>query len=168
MCEVGGGVVAQHNGVRDWLSGWIAEQSGQIVSLEQFVPRWDRVEEDGSVTRARLDVAFLDTQARSMYADVAIVAASTICPATQRVRAARNGAAAARAEDGKRLRYPGTSFVPFVVEVLGRPGDDAVSLLRSFAPTDPEERSRVLGAAWQTLSVLIQTAHAEQLLGALR
>ena len=56
--------------------------------------------------------------------------------------------------------------MPFVVELLGRPGDDAISLLRSFAPSDPIERSRVLGDAWQTLSVRIQTAHAEQLLNA--
>ena len=168
VCEVGGGVVARHNGVRDWLGGWIAAQTGRPTSLEQFVPRWDRLEDDGSVTRARLDVAFLDTQARSMYADVAIVAASSICPATQRARAARDGAAAARAEDGKRLRYPGPSLVPFVIEVLGKPGKDAVSLLHAFAPRDPEEGSRVLGAAWQTVSMLAQTAHAEQLLSAQR
>ena len=58
--------------------------------------------------------------------------------------------------------------MPFVVEVLGRPGEDAMSLLRSFAPSDAEERSNILGAAWQTLSVISQTAHAEQLLSALR
>ena len=136
------------------------------MTIEQFVPAWDRLEADGSFVRARLDVVFQDTNARTTYADVAIVAAFTVCLSTRRARAARNGAAAATAEDGKRLRYPGPSLVPFVVELLGRPGDDATSLLRSFAPGDPLERSCVLGAAWQTLSVLIQTAHAEQLLSA--
>ena len=126
------------------------------------------MEEDGNVVRARLDVAFLDIQARAVYADVAIVAASTVCGPTRRIRAARDGAAAAKAEDGKRLRYPSPNLLPFVVEVLGRPGEDAVALLRSFAPTDPDERSRVLGIAWQTLCVIIQTEHAEQLLSAFR
>ena len=165
-CEIGGGVVHRHDGVRDWLAAWIAEQSGQVVSTEQYVPRWELVEEDGNIVRARLDVVFQDNQARTVYADVAIVAASTVCLPTRRARAARNGEAAAKAEDGMRLRYPGPNLMPFVVELLGRPGQDAISLLRSFAPTDPGERSEVLGKAWQTLSVLIQTAHAEQLLSA--
>ena len=137
------------------------------MSVEQFVPQWDRVsEEDGSVTRARLDVAFVDTQARSVYADIAIVAASTVTPQEKRARAARNGAAAASAEDGKRLRYPGPNLIPFVVEALGRPGDDAVALLRSFAPTEVSERSRVLGCAWQSLAAIVQVEHAELLLSA--
>ena len=157
-----------HNHVRDWLAGWIAEQTGQVVDTEQRVPRWDRMGNDGEMERARLDVAFQDTQARTVYADVAIVAASSESPALERMRAARDGAAAARAEDGKRLRYPGPNLIPFVVEKLGRPGADAVALLRSFAPSAPEERSHVLGYAWQTLSVIIQTEHAELLLSARR
>ena len=91
-----------------------------------------------------------------------------MCRASQRTRAARNGVAAAEAEDSKRLRYPGPNLVPFVVELLGRPGEDAISVLRSFAPSDPAERSTVLGHAWQTLSVLIQNAHAEQLMSAVQ
>ena len=81
-------------------------------------------------------------------------------------RAARSGAAAASMEDTKRRRYPGPNLIPFVVEAMGRPGDDAVALLRSFAPADPSERSVVLGSAWQALSVLIQMENAELLLSA--
>ena len=103
-----------------------------------------------------------------MYADIAIVAASIACPTLQRVRAARSGASAEKAEDGKRLRYPGPNLAPFVVEVLGKPGQDAISQFRFFAPTGRQERSKVLGAAWQTLSVILQIAHAEQLLSASR
>jgi hypothetical protein len=166
VCEVGGGVVHRHDGVRDWLAGWIAAMSSQTVSTEQFVPTWDKVREDGTILRARLDVVFQDTQARTAYADIAIVAASSVCSSLKRARAARDGAAAARAEDGKRMRYPGPNLVPFVIELLGRPGADAIALLRSFAPRDPMERSEALGKAWQALSVQIQIAHAEQLLSA--
>ena len=56
--------------------------------------------------------------------------------------------------------------MPFAVEALGRPGEDAVQLLRSVAPPEPSERSRVLGAAWQELSVALQMANAELLLAA--
>ena len=61
ICEVGGGVLLCHDHVRDWLAGWVAERSGQVVNTEQFVPRWDRVAKDGTVERARLDVVFSDT-----------------------------------------------------------------------------------------------------------
>ena len=75
-------------------------------------------------------------------------------------------AAAARAADGKRVRYPGPDLVPVALEALGRPGRDAVTFMRSLAPSDPETRSVVLGAAWQTLSVVLQTGNAELLLSA--
>ena len=78
----------------------------------------------------------------------------------------RGGARAARAEDGKRVRYPGADLVPFALEALGRPGRDASRFLRSLAPVDPELRSVALGAAWQSLSVLLQTENAELLLSA--
>ena len=55
-------------------------------------------------------------------------------------------------------------LVPFAVEALGRPGRAAVFFLRSVAPADPEQRSAVLGSAWQSLSVLLQTENAELLL----
>ena len=158
----------RHDRIRDWLAGWIAEHSGQTVATEQYVPRWDRRKQDGTLERARLDVVFQDHNGQTVYVDVSVPAASTTCPATARTRMARDGAAAARMEDSKRLRYPGPTLVPFVVEALGRPGSDAVALLRSFAPTDPEERSKVLGCAWQSLSVLLQTENAELLMSAYR
>ena len=43
-------------------------------------------------------------------------------------------------DEQMRLRYPGPNLIPFAVEKLGRPGADAVALLRSFAPGDAEER----------------------------
>jgi len=69
-------------------------------------------------------------------------------------------------EDTKRLRYPGADLVPFVLETLGRPGEAAKSFLRALAPVDPEERSVVLSAAWQSISTIIQVANAEALLTA--
>ena len=118
------------------------------------------------VERARLDVAFCDRHARRVYVDVVVPTASSACPELIRARAARDGAAAARAEDGKRLRYPVPELVPFAIEALGRPGAETIALLRSLAPPEPEERSRALGAAWQALSVIVQIENAELLLSA--
>ena len=77
-----------------------------------------------------------------------------------------DGAAASREEDVKRARYPGPLLRPFVVEAHGRPGETAMSFLRDFAPSDPEVRSKVLADAWQSLSVVLQTANAEIALSA--
>ena len=131
--------------------------------------KWERVVRgaDGDrIERARLDVAFNNHHGQRVYLDAVITTAATTNPETARSRAARDGAAAARSEDGKRLRYPGPDLVPFALEALGRPGRDAARFLRSLAPLDPERRSATLGATWQSLSVLLQTENAELLLSA--
>ena len=101
-----------------------------------------------------------------MYLDVVIPDAATSNPEWRRRRACRDGVAAARAEDTKRLRYPGPGLVPFAVEALGRPGESAKAFMRSLAPVDAAERTVFLGSAWQTLSVLVQIGNAELLLAA--
>ena len=167
VCEVGGGVVHRHNRLRDWLAGLVRTLSGKTVAIEQYVPQWDRVVRvrgADTIERARLDVAFVNFHGQRVYLDVVVPTAGTTNPESARSRAARDGAAAARAEDGKRVRYPGPELVPFAVEALGRPGRAAVSFLRSLAPAEPEQRSAVLGSAWQSLSVLLQTENAELLL----
>ena len=98
--------------------------------------------------------------------DVTVVSASSVDGGTIRMRAARDGAAAARAEDTKRVRYPGPQLIPFAIEALGRPGACAETLMRTYAPEELSERSAVLGSAWQDLSVIIQTANAELILAA--
>ena len=169
VCEVGGGVVHRHDRVRDWLAALVRDLAGHTATTEQYVPRWDRVVSVNgadSIERARLDVAFVNCHGQRVYLDVVVPTAGSTNPETVRSRAARDGAAAARAEDGKRVRYPGPDLVPFAIEALGRPGRDAVAFLRSLAPADPELRSVALGAAWQSLSVVLQTENAELLLSA--
>jgi len=173
-CNTGGLVDARHNDIRDWLGsadgkkGLIPETTGRSALTEQHVPHWDRVDEEtGEVEHARLDVATTDAEGRRVYLDITIVDAATVNPEQRRRRRANHdGAAAARAEDTKRLRYPGPALVPFAVEALGRPGENAVNHLRSLAPVDPRARSKWLGSAWQTLSVLVQTGNARLLLTA--
>jgi hypothetical protein len=169
VCNVGGGVDHRHDRIRDWLAGLIRDLTGQAGATEQFVPKWDRViRVDGAdnIERARLDVVFTNHHGQRVYLDVVVPTAGTTNPEMARARAKKDGAAAARAADGKRVRYPGPDLVPFAVEALGRPGRDAAAILRSLAPADPEQRSVVLGSAWQGLSVALQVENAELLLAA--
>ena len=163
------GVDNRHNRLRDWLADCITALTGQTTFIEQLVPRWDRqVRANGTDTieHAKLDVVFTNSHGQRTYLDVVVPTAGSTNPETVRARAARDGAAAARAEDGKRVRYPGPDLVPFAVEALGRPGKDAIAFLRSLAPADPELRSAALGSAWQALSVVLQTANADLVLAA--
>jgi len=123
------------------------------------------------IKHARLDVAFVDSEGRRSYIDVAVACASTESATDRARRAAKDGTAAADAVRGKHSRYkaeksPATPLVPFVFEALGRVSPEAHALLRSLAPVDLANRSRVLRHALQSISVLVQTRLAEQLLSA--
>ena len=81
-------------------------------------------------------------------------------------RARTDGRAAARYVAAKRRRYPpgdnpGEALVPFIIEALGRPSEEAVAFLRALAPHGPSTRTTVLASAWQAISILTQTRLAE-------
>ena len=156
--------MSRHDRMRDWLAARITQVMGRTALTEQLVLKWGRPNKEEEIIRARFDVAYNDAQGRRMYIDVEVTDAATLDAHELRTRAVRDGAAAAREEDRKRLRYPGPDLVPFVIEAMGRPGDSADALLRSLAPRDLTERSRVLGAARQSLSVLLQMGNAELIL----
>jgi hypothetical protein len=170
VCKTGGAVLRGHDRLRDWLAKWLEEVSGAPTSTEQYVPQWDTVEPDGSTKHARLDVSFVDASGARAFVDVAVVSASSASPVLAAQRADDPGRAAKDAVRGKRCRYPahrnpGCGLVPFVVEALGRPSEEAIALLRSMTPAT-RDRSATLGAAWQHVSVIVQTRLAELLLSA--
>ena len=160
------GVVRRHDRIRDWLAAWLREVTGREVLTEQFVPKWDTRDQEGRLRRAKLDVCFDDAQGRRVYADIAVTDSATTCLQDLRARAKRNGVAAAEHEDRKRVRYPGPDLRPFVIESMGRAGKGANAFLRAFLPEDAEDRAAALGAARQSLAVLVQTGNAELLLAA--
>ena len=114
---------------------------------------------------------FFDLRGKLTYADIAVVSAGTLSPATLRQRVATPGRAAADAVADKRRRYPpgqhpSAGLVPFVVESLGRPAEETVLLLRAAAPQDRKVRAVALHRAWRSLSYLVQLRLAELLLSA--
>ena len=157
-CHVGGGTTQRHDGVRDWLAGWLRARGATGVDTEQFVPAWDRVRADGTVEAARLDVAFTDPTAGATYVDVVVTdAALGAGTPAGRSRAVRDGAAAAAAEERKHRRYPGRALTAFALEALGRAGPEAQALLRTWARGD----AAVLAAARQGLAATLQRGNAE-------
>lgn len=117
--------------------------TGLPAPTEQYVPAWDAHDAQGNVTqRARLDVAFVDSEGRRAFADVAVASAFSADPATVARRAKEAGTAAADMVALKRKRYtpealPSVSLVPFVVESLGRVSPEARALIRSLALSSP-------------------------------
>ena len=184
-CNVGGGVEESHDEIVTWLAGKLTWWTGRKCLTEQFVPAWDEwvpvKDEAGTVLtgpegrpqmrleRARLDVQFFDVKGKLTFVDVHVVSAQSVNPERVRAFAAKPGSAAEAGERDKRRRYkpehnPRAALVPFVVEALGRPGPQAMQLLRAMAPHDPTVRGLELTRAWAELSTLIQVRRANLLL----
>ena len=113
---------------------------------------------DGQVEAARLDAVFTDPAAGAVYADVVVTDASLGAgTGAGRSRAVRDGAAAAAAEERKHRRYPGPALTAFALEALGRAGQEAQAILRTWARGD----AAVLAAARQSLAATLQRGNAE-------
>ena len=81
-----------------------------------------------------------------------------------------DGVAAADFVRGKRTRYPpqGGELVPLVFEAGGRPAEETVAFVRSWAlDLDDTERAGVIRHAWQMYSNVLQTGNAEMILSAI-
>ena len=176
QCHVGGLVDRWHDIIRDWLLAWVGERTVTPVSREPYVSQWDWWEtnpETGvrELVQARLDGAFHYLKGGLGYFDVTIVNAATTNAQELAARAHKEGAAAQGAVQGKRRKYapdkhPAATLVPFAVEALGRPSEEALQFLRDLAPSDPSERAVVLKVAHYRLSTFIAMRQAELLMAA--
>ena len=170
-CEVGRARSARHNGLRDFTAAFHLKVSGFATATEQRVVAWDRVKpRTGLLEEARLDVATRDAvSGRKIFVDTMVTCAHCGYEPRQRARAHKDGVAAADAVRGKRLRYPpsGGELVPLVFEAGGRPAEETVAFVRSWAlGMGSAERAAVIRFAWQQYSVLLQSGNAEMILSA--
>jgi len=171
-CEVGVTRTARHNGVRDYTAEFHPKVSGYVAVKEQRVSAWDRVNpRTGLLEEARLDVATRDAaNGRKIFVDAMVTCAHSGYEPRQRARAGRDGVAAADGVRGKRHRYPpaGGELVPLIFEAGGRPAEETVAFVRSWAVgLDEAERSMVIRHAWQQYSRVLQSGNAEMLLSAI-
>ena len=119
---------------------------------------------------ARVDVATRDSASgRKIFVDACVTCAHSGYEPRQRLRADRDGAAAADAVRGKRARYPpsGGELVPLIFEAGGRPAEETVAFVRSWGlEMGSAERSKVIRYAWQQYSTVLQSGNAEMILSA--
>ena len=97
-------------------------------------------------------LAVLRKHVWTIFVDACVACAHSGYEPRQRLRADRDGAAAADAVRGKRARYPpsGGELVPLIFEAGGRPAEETVAFVRSWGlEMDSAERSKVIRYAWQ-------------------
>ena len=157
--------------MRDFTAEFHPRVSGYVAVKEQRVTAWDRWNpRTGLLEEARLDVATRDAAGgHPIFVDACVTCAHSGYEPSQRARARKAGVAAAAAVRGKRSRYPpsGGELVPLVFEAGGRPADETVAFVRSWASqVDEAERARTIRFAWQQYSTVLQSGNAEMILSA--
>ena len=170
-CEVGPTRTGRHDGLRNSTATFHTKVCGYVAAKEQRVVAWDRVNpRTGLWEEAKLDVATRDAATgRKIFIDANVTCAHSGYAPRQQARAGKDGAAAADAVRGKRLRYPptGGELVPLVFEAGGRPAEETVAFVRSWGlDLDDAERSEVIRFAWQQYSNVLQSGNAEMILSA--
>ena len=80
--------------------------------------------------------------------------------------ARRRGGVQAKRRKYPPEKHPRATLVPFVLEGLGRPSEQALDLLRSVAPTTMSARAIAIRGAYYELSTLLALRQAELLLSA--
>ena len=164
--------MARHDAIRDFTASFHPKVTGYVANTEQRVTAWDRVNpRTGLLEEARLDVATRDAvSGRTIYVDANVSCAHCGYGPRQQARAGKDGVAAADAVRRKRQRYPpsGGELVPLVFEAGGRPAEETVAFVRSWAAKlDDVERSKVIRHAWQQYSCTLQSGNAEMILSAI-
>ena len=157
-CNVGGGTVRRHNMVRDAVYEWLTKLEIK-AAREQEVAQWNREGE-----RAVLDITYRDPVGGLLYLDVAVVNG-----AVPQKRGLRASQAIARREQQKRLRYPGPSLVPFVLDTRGKWGSTALAWgAQVTRGLESKERAFAITECRALVSNALQQGVAEQLLSGMR
>ena len=131
VCERGGGVTRRHDALRDKLAARLAQDLGVAVHKEQVLPELDFTDAQGILHPGRMDLVVALPGAAPALLDLTVVSPWSANGPLEVAAASRDGAAAERAEDRKRRRYPGGRVVPMVLETGGRWGPAALAWLRA-------------------------------------
>ena len=142
----------RHHAIRDALATWLGEV-GVSAETEQEVAEWHRQD-----SRAVLDVVYHDGVAGRVRMDVTVTDGAELA---RRGRPWRH--TLERRERRKHLRYPGPSLRPFVVDVGGRWGREALAWLRQvLRRLPPDARSLAAQRCRAAVAVALQGECAEQ------
>ena len=171
-CGVGSSRDARHNGLRDWHAPHHTKHTGFTATIEQRVPAWDRVDHrTGELEEARLDVATRDAATgQPIYVDWSVACEHSTYEPRRRARSNKDGLTATQRVTEKRDRYPPQhgQLAPLVFESGGRPADEAISSIHSYAHgLIVEDRTEVLSQTWRQISRVLQVGNAEMVLSAI-
>ena len=140
----------RHDGLRDGVHDWM--QTIEIAPRkEQNVPEWDTPEE-----RAVLDLVYRNPTRVIEYLDVSVIAAATRTSASAAQLLARR-------EQIKHKRYPGENLIPFVVDIRGKWGREAIAWSKGMLrPLMPEERAEAAHRLRWEVAKAVSMAVGEQ------
>ena len=171
LCEFGPARCGRHDSLRDFAAGYHQRATGLVACKEQRVLAWDRRDAvTGLMEEARLDFATRDAiTGLPIFVDTTVTCAFSGYAPCQRARANKDGLAAVKAVNAKRLRYPPDrgDMIPMAWEDGGRPAEETVAYVRTWGyGLPPGERTEIIRYGWQQLSTLLQIGNAEMILSA--
>ena len=152
VCKLGGAVQQRHDDARDVLFNWLKDM-GLHPWREQAVPAWDTPKK-----KAILDIAYCDPRMGVRYIDIAITAANVHADVPPDIRIQRH-------ERFKRRRYPGPPLIPFVIDIRGAWGKEAIAWIKDLKPfLNTEDKNAAIASLRWRLSASLQSAVADAII----
>ena len=166
ICPCGGWITKRHDAACAVLGSWCEENGCQ---LEAGQKPWGEVLVPWAAPNrpeARMDlVVHSPGIAIPFYIDLTVVSALS-SDALSGGSSVRSGAAAEIAARAKFRGSPNCSLTLFVVEDLGRFGEEALRFVRMLAPIDPSERSKSIRSLHRSLGATLQRVAADAVIAA--
>ena len=107
----------RHDAIRDRLATFLAQDLGAAVHREQSIPELTYTDKRGVAHPARMDLVVTLPGSKSPdLLDITVVSPWSADAGLATASAARDGAAAEKAEDRKRRRYTGGRVIPIAFE----------------------------------------------------
>ena len=157
-CHKGGGIMRRHDAVVRLLHEYARDHLGLPCLLEQHTaPSTPDHEHD------RIDL-IVQIAGAETHVDVAVVSPLTSQHDLIKTRARHDGHAAIQTANRKRNRYPNLGVLPFVIEDYGRPGKEAIGLVRTLAAADADTtHSQAATHIWQCIQAIVH-GHTAQVI----
>lgn len=157
VCLAGGHAIRRHNALVQTLARLLGLVPLNTVDMEPIAPA-----ERPLQPNARPDLAWKLPGQPQRMADVQITSALATQALQRSASATTDGRAAQLAEQRKRCEWQSQNVVPIVFETGGRPGQATTSLVRWL-----DQQLGSTSQIWQSLSVSLQRAQAQQIRAAI-
>jgi len=145
-----------HNRIRDELHEWLKPRVKSKTYQEQHVPELNYMEK-GQLKLAKMDLVW-EEDGKIIWLDVTTTTPMSVNSAIQRTYTTP-GRATQRAEENKWRQYWSDKVTVFAVDLGGKLGETATSLIKRYATKDEYgSKSEDIMEITQTISALVQAA----------